>query len=425
MVRSSRPDRRKQVNQDGDPELLKASMASVRNWVTAGIPADPDVVLFAIRISVWGRWFIWLVAVFLTSYRPSFWYPEHPEYLVISIVLLVVNGAAHHRVRTSRPITWRWLLFLSFMDVALTTYGVAINGGFSSFIFVAYYPAVAVVPVVFSSLRLSLAWTTITAAIYISVCLATGSVDFAAGNDLALVSRVAVLYILVVGIGLITRFERFRWQRSVARERQMRQDRIEVSQRIHDTIAQTAYMIGLGIHHARQLASDSNDELVAALDATAELTRSAMWEMRGPIDAGQIVEGRELGRVLWSHCATFQRITSVPAEMSQSGTEPPLSAETRDGLFSIAHNALTNAFLHARPGKVQVRLAFEADRITLSISDDGVGLPVDYAERGRGFSGMETDVQRMGGILTVESSKGGGETIITCVVPREANQGGA
>ena len=150
-----------------------------------------------------------------------------------------------------------------------------------------------------------------------------------------------------------------------------------------------------------------------------------MWEMRGPIDAGQIVEGRELGRVLWSHCATFQRITSVPAEMSQSGTEPPLSAETRDGLFSIAHNALTNAFLHARPGKVQVRLAFEADRITLTISDDGVGLPVDNAERGRGFSGMETDAQRMGGFLTVESSKGGGGTSITCVVPREANQGGA
>jgi len=257
------------------------------------------------------------------------------------------------------------------------------------------------------------------------VCLATGSVDFQAGNDFALVSRVAVLYTLVVGIGLITRFERLRWRGSVARERRMRQDRIEVSQRIHDTIAQTAYMIGLGIHRARQLAGDSDNELVAALEATAGLARSAMWEMRGPIDAGQIVEGRELGRVLWSHCATFQRITSIPAEMSQSGTEPPLSPETRDGLFSIAHNALTNAFLHARPSKVQVTLAFETGRITLSVSDDGVGLPADYAERGRGFSGMAADAQRVGGSLTVESPPRGGGTTITCVMLREANQGGA
>ena len=34
--------------------------------------------------------------------------------------------------------------------------------------------------------------------------------------------------------------------------------------------------------------------------------------------------------------------------MLQSGTEPPLTVETRARLFSIAHNALTNAFLHAR-----------------------------------------------------------------------------
>ena len=404
--------------------MLKASMASVRDLVLVETPTDPDVVRYATWISVWGRWSIWLVAVFLTSYRPSFWYPEHPEYLATPVLLFAVNAAAHRRILTRRSVTWRWLLFLSFMDVALTTYGVAINGGFPSFMFVAYYPAVAIVAVVFPSLRLGLAWTTGTAAIYVSVCLAMGSVDFAAGNDFALVSRVAVLYVLVVGIGLITRFERVRWRVSVARERQLRQERVEVSQRIHDTIAQTAYMIGLGIHHARQLAGDSDQELVAALDATAELARSAMWEMRGPIDAGQIVEGRELARVLWSHCETFQRITAVRADMSQSGTEPPLAAETRDGLFSIAHNALTNAFRHARPRKVEVRLNFEADRITMSVSDDGMGLPADYAERGRGFDGMETDARRMGGFLTVESSNGEGGTTITCVVPHEANQGG-
>ena len=65
---------------------------------------------------------------------------------------------------------------------------------------------------------------------------------------------------------------------------------------------------------------------------------------------GQIVEGRELGRVLWSHCATFERITGIPVEVSQLGDEPPLATEARTRLFSIAHNALTNAFLHC-PGR--------------------------------------------------------------------------
>ena len=147
-----------------------------------------------------------------------------------------------------------------------------------------------------------------------------------------------------------------------------------------------------------------------------------MWEMRGPIDADHILDGRELGRVLLSHCATFERITGVPAGISQSGTEPPLTTETRTRLFSIAHNALTNAFLHARPGRVEVSLSFEAGRIRLSVSDDGVGLPDGYAERGRGFNGMRSEAEQLGGALTVESVKGGGTTI-TCLVPQEANEG--
>ena len=203
------------------------------------------------------------------------------------------------------------------------------------------------------------------------------------------------------------------------RERQLQRERIELSLTIHDTTAQTAYMIALGIHRARELANESNEELVAALDATAALSKSAMWELRRPIDAGRIFEGRELGQVLWSHCATFERTTAVPASMSQSGTEPPLATETRARLFSIAHNALTNAFLHARPGRVEVRLDFEAGRIRLSVSDDSVGLPNDYAERGRGFRGMRADAEEMGGMLVVESGEGGGGTTVTCVVPHE------
>ena len=183
-------------------------------------------------------------------------------------------------------------------------------------------------------------------------------------------------------------------------------------------------MIGLGIDGAMELAGDSNPRLVERLAATAALNRSAMWELRRPIDMGRIFEGRELGRVLGSHAATFAKITSVPAEMAQSGDEPPLSTEVRAGLFSIAHNALANAFLHAQAGRVNVRLEFETDHIRLSVSDDGIGLPEDYAERGRGFSGMEKEAERMGGRLIVEMGGPEGGTTIACVVPYDSGARG-
>ena len=405
--------------------MLEAGIEAIQKWVTLGALSDPDVVRHAATVSVWGRWFVWLVGVFLLAYRPSFWYPGDIEFLSIPVLLGMVNGLVHLRLLTNRPVTWRWMLFLFATDIALTTVGIVLGGGLRSFIFLAYYPSLAVFAVVFSSHWPSLAWTTMVAVAYAVVCLMVGSgLDLDAGNEKVLMARLAIMYTLVLGISFITRFERIRWQTSVMRERELRRERIELSQTIHDTTAQTAYMIGLGIHRARELAGESNEDLVAALDATSALSRSAMWEVRGPIDAGNILEGRELGRVLWSHCATFERITGVHAEMSQSGTEPTLTTETRARLFSIAHNALTNAFLHARPGRVEVKLSFEADRIRLSVSDDGVGLPTDYAERGRGFNGMRSDAEQMGGALTVESGEGGGGTTISCVVPYVADQKG-
>ena len=403
--------------------MLKDGVGTVRQWVALGALSDPGVVLYAVRVSVWGRWFIWLVGVFLLAYRPGFWYPEQIEYLALVVLLGILNGIVHYRLLTNKPVTRHWMLFLSASDIALITGCVIIGGGFTSFIFLAYYPSLAIFAVVSSSNWLSLAWTTAAAVVYGVVCLSVGSgLDLDAGNEKVLLARLAIMYPVALGISLITRFERTRWQATATRERELRRERIELSQTIHDTIAQTAYMIGLGVHRARELAGETNEDLVAALDATSALSRSAMWEVRGPIDAGDILEGRELGRVLWSHCATFERITGIRVEMSQSGTEPLLTREARTRLFSIAHNALTNVFLHARPGGVKVRLSFAANQIMLAISDDGVGLPNGYAERGRGFNGMRSDAEQMGGVLIVESGEGLCGTTVSCAVPYEVDQ---
>ena len=397
-------------------------MGAMANRFSPAVWADPEVVPYAARVSVWGRWFVGLVSVFEMAYRPGFWYPDNVGAVLLMFPLAALNGLIHLRLLTNRQVTWRWMLLLSAMDIALITASVSIGPGFDSFVFVAYYPALALFVVVFTSLGLGLAWATMTSAAYSLVCWTAGSgLDIDAGDEKVLVGRLAAMYALVLCVSLITRFERIRRQSAVARERQVQQERIEFSQEVHDTTAQTAYLVSLGIHRARELAGNSNEELVNVLDAASELSRSAMWELRRPIDAGRIFEGRELGRVLGSHCATFERITAVPAGMTQSGTEPPLDVEVRARLFSIAHNALTNAFVHARPGRVEVSLSFEADRIRLSVSDDGVGLPDDYAERGRGFGGMRADAERMGGTFMVESGEGGGGTTIACVVPLDAD----
>ena len=231
------------------------------------------------------------------------------------------------------------------------------------------------------------------------------------------------MYAVVAAVNLISRFERIRRRDAVERERELQRERIELSQTIHDTIAQSTYLIGLGLETATGLADESNRDLIDNLEATHALSKATMWELRHPIDAGPIFEGRELGRVLRSHASTFTTITSIPTELVQSGREPWLSTVTRGMLFSIAHNAMTNAFRHARAGKVAIVLSFENDGLRMSVSDDGIGLPEDYSDRGHGFRNMRTDAERMGGRLEAAPGESGHGTTITCVIPYDTRQG--
>ena len=322
------------------------------------------------------------------------------------------------------------MLALSAMDTLMITAGLATSGGFSNSFFTLYYPSLAIFAVVFTSFRLSFAWPAMVAAVYAVLSLAMDpGVEFEVKEEKALFTRIVVMFAVVAAVNLVSRFERIRRREAVERERELQRERIELSQTIHDTIAQSAYMIGLGLETAIELANaqddENRDELIAKLEATHSLSKSTMWELRHPIDAGPIFEGRDLSQVLRSHASTFTTITSIPTELVQSGREPQLSTITRGLLFSIAHNAMTNAFRHSRAGKVTIALSFDSDRLRMSVSDDGIGLPDDYEDRGHGFRRMRTDAERMGGSLEAGGGESGLGTTVTCVVPSDADRGGA
>ena len=44
--------------------------------------------------------------------------------------------------------------------------------------------------------------------------------------------------------------------------------------------AQWAYMVGLGVEGAMEVVDSSNDKLRAKLQLTADMSKSAMWDLR-------------------------------------------------------------------------------------------------------------------------------------------------
>ena len=380
---------------------------------------DPDGLRFVAAILVWAHWFVVAFSFVQLAYRPAGWPERYVVYAPLLLLLVAFNGYTHYRLRTNRAITWRWILGLAAMDLTMVSAATVMGGGFSHyFLHLLYYPPLAGYALVFTSFRLTMVCVTVVSAMYLAISLTVGEgIDMGAREEKPLLARIFVMYAVAATVNLISGFERSRWRAAVERERALQRERIELSQAIHDTTAQSAYMIGLGIDAAKQVAGDSNEELTARLEATSRLSKTAVWQLRHPIDMGRIFDGRELGWTLDSHVATFRSITSVEAELTQNGVEPPLSTEARSLLFTIAHNALTNAFRHAGAGRVLVVLDFGRDELRLSVSDDGVGLPDDYEERGHGFAGMRTYAGRLGGRLIVEPRGPAGGASVSCVMP--------
>ena len=400
-------------------ELLVTATGTLvgRGWGFREIGSDE--LRFPATIYVWVRWFICIAYVFQLVYRPEFTYFTYGGYIFCLIVLIAANVYSQYCIRSDRGLTLRCMLGLNALDVALITAAMVVGGGFNHFFFyLLYYPVLAWFAVFFNSFKLSFAWVTLVAFIYTAVSLTVGEgLDFEARDEKALIARIVVMYAVVASVSLVARSERRKKLAAVRRERELHRQRIEMSQTIHDTTAQSAYTLGLGLEDAIEKTDSSNPELAGKLEAMWALTKSTMWALRHPINGGQIFSGSELSEVLAEHVDTFTDISSIPADLKLHGVEPQLSTITRSLLFSIAHNAMTNALRHSNADNVTLSLEFGAKVLCMSVSDDGIGLPDNYALRGHGFRNMRADAERMGGTLDVETNGKG--TIIRCTVPTE------
>ena len=377
-----------------------------------------DELRYAAFISMWVRWFVLLMCVVQINYRVDYLSLSYTLNTVYVFLQIGFNAYVHFRVASGRNVVPNWLFALAAIDIIAVTASVVVGNGFASPYFVLYYPMLAWFASVFLSVRLNLMWVTMAASIYAALSLGLGNgLDYSAQDEKALIARIVAMYAVVIMVNLISRSERLKRRKAVEREAELQRQRIELSQTIHDTTAQSAYMIGMGIETAMELADQSNRELISKLKSTYHLSRSTMWELRHPINMGLIFEGRQLTRVLESHAEAFTAITSIPVVVIREGMEePPLSSIMRSALFTIAHNALTNAFRHSGATKVTIGLNFRKTDLRVSIADDGIGLPDDYARRGHGFRNMTADAERIGGSLEVKRAEAGRRTTISCSV---------
>jgi two-component system sensor histidine kinase UhpB len=90
-----------------------------------------------------------------------------------------------------------------------------------------------------------------------------------------------------------------------------------------------------------------------------------------------------------------------------------MDASVSLAIYRIVQEGVTNAVRHAQPSKVSIEVHAQRERVVVRVEDDGVGLPPDWAQRGRfGLRGLRERVAKLEGAFEVANLAGGGVALL-------------
>lgn len=86
-----------------------------------------------------------------------------------------------------------------------------------------------------------------------------------------------------------------------------------------------------------------------------------------------------------------------------------LGASVTLTIYRVVQEGLINALRHAQPSRVEIEVQSDADRIAVTVTDDGVGLPEEWSKPGHfGLRGLAERVARLGGHFIVANREPNG-----------------
>ena len=78
-------------------------------------------------------------------------------------------------------------------------------------------------------------------------------------------------------------------------------------------------------------------------------------------------------------------------------------------IYRVVQESLINALRHARASRIDIVVQGDSQRVRISVTDDGVGLPTDWARPGHfGLRGLADRAAQLGGTLQVGNRNEGG-----------------
>jgi two-component system, NarL family, sensor histidine kinase UhpB len=195
-------------------------------------------------------------------------------------------------------------------------------------------------------------------------------------------------------------------------------ERLRVAQELHDEIGQTLTAVTI---QAERAADGDPARAANALRRVADAVRDSLDEVRRIARELRPEALDDLGLVN-ALIALCSRVDAQGLQISRAlqGSLPPLAADVELVVYRVAQESLTNALRHAQAGSAAVSLTADAERLTLSVADDGRGMPARLPPGTAGIAGMRERALLVGGRLSIESRPNQGTEVRLSVPVGEA-----
>jgi PAS domain S-box-containing protein len=195
-------------------------------------------------------------------------------------------------------------------------------------------------------------------------------------------------------------------------------ERQRLARELHDSVSQALFSMTLHARTAeRQLETAGLHPEAPATKTVrrlAELTQGALTEMRALIFElrPQALAEEGLITALTRQAAALTAREGIPINISGPEARPALDPAVEEHLYRLTLEALNNAVTHAEAARIDVTVMSADDRLTVTISDDGVGFDTALPHPGHiGQSTMTERAAAIGATINVMSAPGSGCTV--------------
>ncbi|HJV02802.1 MAG TPA: sensor histidine kinase [Burkholderiaceae bacterium] len=187
-------------------------------------------------------------------------------------------------------------------------------------------------------------------------------------------------------------------------------ERQRIARDIHDDLGQNLLALKMDL----AILSRGQPRLQAQLHQIEAHISASLRSLRAIIhDLRPEALAHGLRSAVESQVTQFSRLSGICCRLDadQQVYNAAPGAKVDAALYRVLQESLSNIARHANATRVEVALCRQPSSLTLTVSDNGIGLPARPVRGGNGLSGIADRVARAGGQFQVNSRPGQGTAL--------------